>query len=116
MNVAGREQQGIIPPGDYERTRDELADLLQDVRGPGGEALGTVVYKPQDIYHHVNGVALDLIVYWGNLLWRSVGKVGYGTLGTQENDTGPDDANHAEDGIFIYADPRHDWGDGNCPV
>lgn len=106
LNVAGREPQGIIAPDDYERARTELASLLRQVTGPGGEALNTVVYKPQDIYREVNGVAPDLIVYWDNLLWRSVGTVGHGSCWTQENDTGPDDANHAEEGIFIFADPN----------
>jgi predicted AlkP superfamily phosphohydrolase/phosphomutase len=78
------------------------------VHGPAGEDLGTLVYKPQSIYRQVNGIAPDLIVYWGNLLWRSVGSVGHGSIWTRENDTGPDDANHAQDGLFIFFDPRHD--------
>ena len=45
----------------------------------------------------------DLIVYFGNLSWRSVGSVGLGTTLTFENDTGPDDANHDTHGIFIMA-------------
>ena len=106
LNVAGREPQGVIAPGDYERTRDELAALLCGVCGPDGEALNTVVYKPQEIYQQVNGVAPDLIVYWDDLLWRSVGSVGHPAIWTRENDTGPDDANHAEDGLLIFDDPR----------
>jgi predicted AlkP superfamily phosphohydrolase/phosphomutase len=110
INVAGREPQGLVPPEDYERTRDELIALLQAVHGPDGEPLHTVVYKPQSIYRQVNGIAPDLIVYWDNLLWRSVGSVGHGTIWSRENDTGPDDANHAEEGIFIFADPHHNGG------
>ena len=58
------------------------------------------------IYRTVNGVAPDLIVYFGDLDWRSVGTIG-GEDGvhTFENDTGPDDANHAQDGLFILAGP-----------
>ena len=52
----------------------------------------------------MNGVAPDLIAIFGDLLWRSVATIG-GDEGvhTLENDTGPDDANHAQDGIFIAA-------------
>jgi len=54
----------------------------------------------------VRGVAPDLIVIFGDLLWRSVGTIG-GEDGvhTLENDTGPDDANHAQDGLLIAAGP-----------
>jgi len=106
LNVEGREPQGVIPPDDYEEVRDELAERIKGIRGPGGEDIGTVVYKPQDIYRQVNGIAPDLIVYFGNLSWRSVGSLGHPEVWTFENDTGPDDANHAQDGIFIYYDPR----------
>jgi predicted AlkP superfamily phosphohydrolase/phosphomutase len=51
-----------------------------------------------------------LIVYFGNLLWRSVGSLGHPDVWTFENDTGPDDANHAPQGIFIYHDPARDLG------
>jgi predicted AlkP superfamily phosphohydrolase/phosphomutase len=46
-------------------------------------------------------VAPDLIVYFGDLAWRSVGSVGNPSLYTYENDTGPDGANHDRDGVFI---------------
>jgi predicted AlkP superfamily phosphohydrolase/phosphomutase len=40
-------------------------------------------------------------VIFGELRWRSVGSLGHGGIYTFENDTGPDEANHAERGIFI---------------
>jgi predicted AlkP superfamily phosphohydrolase/phosphomutase len=50
----------------------------------------------------VRGVPPDLIVYFGDLYWRSVGTVGSGKIRTFENDTGPDGANHAQNGIFLF--------------
>jgi predicted AlkP superfamily phosphohydrolase/phosphomutase len=63
--------------------------------------MGNKAHKPEDIYENQNGVAPDLIVIFGELRWRSVGSLGHGSLYTFENDTGPDEANHAEKGIFI---------------
>ena len=59
--------------------------------------------KPQDVYPEVRGVAPDLIVYFGDLEWRSVGSVGNPSLYTYENDTGPDGANHDRTGVFAMA-------------
>jgi predicted AlkP superfamily phosphohydrolase/phosphomutase len=101
LNVAGREPQGVIEPGRYEEVRDELVAKLEAAPGPDGEPLGTRVLKPQDVYSEVRGVAPDLIVYFGDLGWRSVGSVGNPSLYTYENDTGPDGANHDRDGVFI---------------
>jgi predicted AlkP superfamily phosphohydrolase/phosphomutase len=101
LNVKGREPQGIVEPSDYEATRDELIAKLEAALGPDGEPLGTKVLKPQDVYPEVRGVAPDLIVYFGDLAWRSVGAVGNPSIYTYENDTGPDGANHDRDGIFI---------------
>jgi predicted AlkP superfamily phosphohydrolase/phosphomutase len=66
--------------------------------------MGTRVYKPEEVYEQANGIAPDLIVHFGDLSWRSVGTVG-GDDGvyTFENDTGPDDANHAQEGLLIAA-------------
>lgn len=46
-------------------------------------------------------MAPDLMVYFGNLAWRSAGTVGRNSIHTFENDTGPDDANHGQYGVFI---------------
>jgi predicted AlkP superfamily phosphohydrolase/phosphomutase len=101
LNVKGREPQGQVEPADYEATRDELIAKLEAAPGPDGQSLGTKVHKPQDVYPEVRGVAPDLIVYFGDLEWRSVGSVGNASLYTYENDTGPDGANHDRDGVFI---------------
>jgi predicted AlkP superfamily phosphohydrolase/phosphomutase len=106
LNVKGREPEGIIDPADYERVRDELAARIAKIAGPDGESLGSVAYKPEEIYKTVNNIAPDLIVYMGNLKWRSVGSLGLNRIHTFENDTGPDDANHAQEGLYIYHDPR----------
>jgi predicted AlkP superfamily phosphohydrolase/phosphomutase len=50
-----------------------------------------------------NGVVPDLLVYFGDLSWRSIGLVGGGAVHVFENDTGSDDANHAHDGLYIIA-------------
>ena len=106
LNVRGREPEGTVAPEDYERVRAELAERLAAIPGPDGEPLGTRVFRPEDVYDEVNGVAPDLLVYFGDLAWRAAGTIG-GAEGihTSENDTGPDDANHAQDGLLIMAGP-----------
>jgi predicted AlkP superfamily phosphohydrolase/phosphomutase len=106
LNVRGREPQGVVAPEDYERVRDDLAQRLAAVPDEQGRPIPTRVFKPDEIYDVVNGVAPDLIVHFGDLFWRAVGTVG-GSEGvhTFDNDTGPDDANHAQDGVLLMAGP-----------
>ena len=103
VNMKGREPGGVVEPSRYEELRDELIEKLEAMPGPDGGTLGTRVFKPQDVYPEVRGVAPDLIVYFGELEWRSVGQVGTGQIFTYENDTGPDGANHDRTGIFAMA-------------
>ncbi|MGD2207351.1 MAG: alkaline phosphatase family protein, partial [Anaerolineae bacterium] len=106
LNVKGREPDGVIEPADYEAVRDELAERIAGITDPEGSNIGSVAYKPEDIYREVNNIAPDLIVYLGDLSWRSVGSLGLNRIHTFENDTGPDDANHAQDGMYIYYNPK----------
>lgn len=106
LNVAGREPEGVIPKSDYEKVRERLARELEAIEDENGNNIGTKVFKPEEVYRTVRGIAPDLIVYFGNLNWRSVGSIGLDKIHTFENDTGPDDANHAEDGIYIHYDPE----------
>ncbi len=107
LNVAGREPEGVVDPNVYEQTLLELTQRLESMTGPGGTPLGNRVLRPKDVYREVRGVAPDLLVYLGDLDWRAIGRVGMPEVFTTENDTGPDDANHDFEGIFIFAD-RHD--------
>jgi predicted AlkP superfamily phosphohydrolase/phosphomutase len=106
LNVQGREPEGCIPAEDYERVRDEIAHKLTQITDEDGVNIGTLAYKPQDVYLQCRNIAPDLMVYFGNLDWRSVGSLGHGDIRTRENDIGPDDANHAQQGIFIMYDSR----------
>jgi predicted AlkP superfamily phosphohydrolase/phosphomutase len=116
LNVAGREPQGTIPADQYEQFRDKIAEAIKTITAPDGRPLNTVIFKPQEIYREVRGVAPDLIVYFDNLGWRSVGSFGHGDIYTFDNDTGPDDANHAENGVYIYAPPARDLGGKRLPT
>jgi predicted AlkP superfamily phosphohydrolase/phosphomutase len=110
LNVAGREPEGIVAESDYESLRAELTAKLEALPGPDGQSIGTRVFRPEDLWREQKGIPPDLVVYFGNLAWRSNGSLGHGNIYTFENDTGPDDANHASEGIFILA------GEGVRPV
>ncbi len=110
LNVQGREPQGAIPAAEYVKVRDELAAKLEAITDPQGSHIHTRVFKPDEIYRQCNGIPPDLIVYFGALFWRSVGRLGHNSIYTFENDIGPDDANHAQHGLFIVYDPRRKLG------
>ncbi|HZA40839.1 MAG TPA: alkaline phosphatase family protein [Actinomycetota bacterium] len=101
LNVEGREPDGVVPQSDYESLRDELIKKIESMVDHEGKSMGNRALKPEDTYVAQNGVPPDLIVIFGELRWRSVGSLGHGSVYTFSNDTGPDEANHAENGIFI---------------
>jgi predicted AlkP superfamily phosphohydrolase/phosphomutase len=103
FNVKGREPQGTVEKADYEKFRDEIKAKFEALTDDKGQPMGTLVFRPDEIYQTVRNVAPDLIVHFGALYWRSIGGVGYPGLHIQENDTGPDDCNHAQHGSFILA-------------
>jgi predicted AlkP superfamily phosphohydrolase/phosphomutase len=110
LNVEGREPRGIIPPEDYEKERDALLERIEAIRGPANETWATKVIKPQEYFEVLEGDYPDLMVYFDDLYWRSAGTLGHGTKYLSENDTGPDDAVHAQHGIYILSDPGEKGG------
>lgn len=110
INLQGREPQGAVDPAEYDALRDELSHGLSAIGDEHDQPIGTRCFTPEALYRRVGGVAPDLLVYFGDLAWRSIGGVGWDALHTFENDTGPDDANHAQRGMFLYHDPRRDLG------
>ena len=110
LNVQGREPQGLVPQADYSRVREEISCKLVEMVDHQGRLMNNICYKPEEIYKEVRNVASDLMIYFGNLHWRSVGSLGHPQIYTFENDTGPDDANHAQEGLIIYYDPKKKLG------
>ncbi len=105
INVEGREPNGQVKQADYGTFRNELVAKIEAIRDHEGNVMGNRAYKPEDIYDTVNNIAPDLVVIFGDLRWRSVGTVGSDSIHTFENDTGPDDANHAQQGAYLYSHP-----------
>ena len=71
------------------------------------------MFRPEEIYREVRNVAPDLIAHFGGLSWRSVGGVGYRAVHVRENDTGPDDCNHARFGAWHEFGQRYQWRSGS---
>lgn len=111
LNVEGREPHGTIPGSEYDAVRDELVTKIEAMVDHEGEPMGNRALKPEETYVATNGVPPDLIVIFGELRWRSLGSLGHGSVYSFENDTGLDEANHAEQGIFIMTGaPGQDTG------
>ena len=104
LNVCEREPSGIVPQAEVENLKRELIEKLIFLGDEDGNSIGTQIFRPEEAYAETRNVSPDLIVYFGDLHWRSVGTVGNPSVWTHDNDTGPDDANHAQHGIFIMAD------------
>jgi len=100
LNVKGREPMGVIEPEKYEEVRDEVAEMIKSIRGPNGEKWDTKIFYPEKTYPVVKGDKPDMMVYLDNLNWRAAGTLGYENPYLRENDLGPDDAVHAEYGVF----------------
>lgn len=104
MNVAGREPQGVIPPADYERVRDELAELICAIPDDQGRPMATAAHRPQDLFTgpYVPD-APDLFVYFDDLYWRGGQDLNNPSLYSFDTELGPDDAVHDYQGIFVMA-------------
>jgi predicted AlkP superfamily phosphohydrolase/phosphomutase len=104
VNLQGREPAGIVEPAQYEAFRRELKAGLEAIPDDQGRPMQTRAELPEQIYPEVRNIAPDLFVFFGDLYWRAAGTVGHGTIHLQENDTGPDGANHDWRGIFAMAE------------
>jgi predicted AlkP superfamily phosphohydrolase/phosphomutase len=107
LNVKGREEQGVVDPGDYNRVCDELAEGFKSIPDDLGQPLDTKVLKTRERYPDGNLVgAPDLIVYFGDLRWRCTEDIGHEGIHSFEAEVGPDDAVHDYYGMFILSHPR----------
>lgn len=110
FNVEGRERMGNIPP---ERLDDEIETMrkrIEAVTTPDGTPMGNKAWMPEELFEECEGDVPDLMVFFGDLHWRSAGTLGWDQVHLTENDTGPDDAMHDWEGIIICYDPKKDLG------
>ncbi len=111
LNVKSREPNGQILKEEYEKFRRELKEKIENIKDENGNKLATVAYIPEETYKKVNRIPPDLIVIFDELRWRSIGSIGTGSTYCYENDTGPDDANHAQEGMYLLSLPENLKGD-----
>ena len=104
INRKGRENQGIVGDAEYESLRDELIKELENQKDLSGNKLHTKVYRPEELFTELKGGPSDLMAYFDDLSFRSAATVGHKKIFLEENDTGPDDAVHDWDGVFIECD------------
>ncbi|MBI3783867.1 MAG: alkaline phosphatase family protein [Deltaproteobacteria bacterium] len=101
INRKGREPQGIVASEEYEALRDELIARIASLCDPQGRDLQSHAHRPQTLYAETNGIAPDLLVYFGDLAWRAIGSIGHESIYVDSNDARMDGANHDWDGILI---------------
>jgi predicted AlkP superfamily phosphohydrolase/phosphomutase len=111
LNVIGREPDGALPPEGVAEAKRELEALLSRIE-EDGVVIESRVVRPEDAYREVNGVAPDLLCFFGDLTHRSIGGVGaakvIATIEEVERDRGRGGANHDWDGVFVLAGPAID--------
>lgn len=102
LNVEGREPQGIIPPHRFEEERARLIGKLLEIPQKNGSPMDTLADTPENIYRDAcKGETPDIMAFFDDLYYRAAGTIGHGKLYLDENDTGPDDAVHDWNGVFI---------------
>ena len=77
LNVRGREEHGIVEPGEeYERVRDEIAARLLELRGPGGERIVAQAHRREDLFHGPELAKVpDLLVEFDRYAWLGKGNL-----------------------------------------
>ena len=110
FNVKGREPNGIVDPKDLPREEKLLEEKFNSISDDKGKKMNNLVFEPDKLYGTALGDKPDLMVYFGDLDWRSAGTVGHDSLYLFENDTGPDDSVHSMNGIFLMYDPKRNLG------
>lgn len=110
LNVFGREPNGCVRPEEVEGLKAELEAKFKAIPDGDGNPMQTRVFDPQQTYKQVNNVAPDMILIFDDLNWRAIGSIRPEAFGENppeyyvyENDTGPDDANHAWHGSWAIA-------------
>ncbi len=106
FNVRGRETEGTLEPAEVPQVRATLESELRALRGADGSPMPTRILDPRKLYRELRGDPPDLMVYFDDLRWRSAGTMGHPSNYLRMNDTGPDDAVHSMEGVYLAYDPQ----------
>ncbi len=82
LNLVGREPHGIVRPEEYEQTRQQVAEVLRELKDKNGRSLVSRLYTRDDAYHGPHapkGADLHLVLDEYNMiafpLFATEGKV-----------------------------------------
>jgi predicted AlkP superfamily phosphohydrolase/phosphomutase len=76
VNLRGREREGAVDPGDYDRVRDEIADRLLGLRAPDGDGIVARVHRREDLFDGPELERLpDLVVEFEEYRWLGRGNL-----------------------------------------
>ncbi len=106
LNQRGREAFGQVDAHDAEKFLSELSHDLAKECYPNGESLQIKTWRPKEIYQELRGTPPDLLIQVDDFAVRCAGTLGHSSLFKRENDTGPDGANHARNGVLIARDHK----------
>ncbi len=101
LNIKDREPEGTVEPEDVAELLNEIEKKLEALTTPDGKMMNNKLLRPQEVYPICRNIAPDGILYFGDLYWRSIGSVGHNSCFIKHNDSGPDGANHSQQGIFM---------------
>ena len=103
VNQQGREPCGVVPEAATEALLDKLAQHLCATLPVPPQPHRFL--RPKELYADLQGCAPDMLIYLANLRWRAIASVGWDTPLVDNNDRGPDGANHDEHGVIMMRGP-----------
>jgi len=111
INLEGREPRGSVPEDEYEETRDELKEMLENLEGPDRNAVADRVVAKEDAFRgEHDDIAPDLVVIPNHGFDL---KAGFKD-GSDVFDTGPRNGMHSFDNATLFVDdPEARIGDAD---
>jgi predicted AlkP superfamily phosphohydrolase/phosphomutase len=113
INLAGREVEGVVAPGEYEPLREQIQDILLSLTDPAtGHRVVRGVIRREDVYQGpLTDQAPDLLVEWetesvGDALCYSVGPEPIVVRLPEDSPARRAVGSHAPEGIFIARGPQ----------
>ncbi|MCP4426033.1 MAG: hypothetical protein GY803_16190 [Chloroflexi bacterium] len=80
LNVQGKRPSGSVPPAEYDKLREEIAQAALELRDPVDGRVVNQVYKREEIFHGVSAERLpDLVLHTDRAKFVSFGHADFGS-------------------------------------